>query len=331
LNKNKGVVRTLADGTKKEYPRSPAIKRPSMTVAKAIELYELSPEWNNLANATREQYKVYLALFHRIYGPAALREIQTEDLLAVRDRQRMETRARKGSLPGEIGGDGAAFGVCSAVESFFQFCKKRNMVTTSPAIGLRDGLHKGTLATWTEEHLRVALAKLPFHLARAVELAVNTGLRRGDLVGMKWSQFTVRGIECLGENRIGKTKVEVIIPLKPEFRATMESWRTEGRGDLVLLTRDGKPIGAATLTSSLSRALKRIGLPKNINIHGVRKLVCTRLAEAGCSVYQMMSITGHKNPNSLAPYVQAVNQLTLATEAMSKLVLSQNRENARIR
>ena len=331
LKTNKGVVRTLADGTKKEYPRPRTIKRPSITVSKAIEAYELSPEWNNLAEATRAQRKIYLGLFHRIYGPAALREIQTEDLLAVRDRQRMETRARKGCVAGDNGGDGAAFGVCGSVESFFKFCQKRNMVTTSPAVNLRQGLRKGTLATWNEESLSVALRKLPFHLARAVELGVNTGLRRSDLVAMKWSQFTHRGIECLGENCIQKTKVEVIIPVTAEFRATLESWRAEGRGDRVLLTRDGNPLGAATLTSTLGRALKRHGLPRNINIHGVRKLVCTRLAEAGCSVYEIMSITGHKDPGSLAPYVQAVNQLTLATEAFSKLVLSQKRENARIR
>ena len=37
------------------------------------------------------------------------------------------------------------------------------------------------------------------------------------------------------------------------------------------------------------------GKSKNVASHGLRKLCLTRLAETGCSVFQIAAISGHKD------------------------------------
>jgi len=49
------------------------------------------------------------------------------------------------------------------------------------------------------------------------------------------------------------------------------------------------------------------GLPACTS-HGPRKLCLTRLAEVGCTVFEIMSISGHKNVEEVQKYVDAANQ-----------------------
>ena len=68
-----------------------------------------------------------------------------------------------------------------------------------------------------------------------------------------------------------------------------------------------------------AEAVRKAGLPAGLNVHGLRKRAATRLAEAGCSVYEIQAITGHRDVRSLAPYVEKAEQSVLAHAAMRRL------------
>jgi hypothetical protein len=61
-------------------------------------------------------------------------------------------------------------------------------------------------------------------------------------------------------------------------------------------------------------------LPRGLSAHGLRKAACRHLAEAGCTAPQIMAISGHKNLKEVQTYIQAVDRLGLAREAVSKQV-----------
>jgi hypothetical protein len=54
-----------------------------------------------------------------------------------------------------------------------------------------------------------------------------------------------------------------------------------------------------------------------------RKLCLTRLAEVGCTVFEIMSISGHKNVEEVQKYVDAANRKKLAVAALGKLQAGQ--------
>jgi integrase len=70
-------------------------------------------------------------------------------------------------------------------------------------------------------------------------------------------------------------------------------------------------------------AISGAGLPMECCPHGLRKAAARRLAEAGCSAKQIMSITGHKTMSEAQRYVDDADQKTLAIDAINKLEADQ--------
>jgi integrase len=60
-------------------------------------------------------------------------------------------------------------------------------------------------------------------------------------------------------------------------------------------------------------------LPKHCTIHGLRKGGARRLAEAGASAKEIMSVTGHRTLAEVQRYVDAADKARLAEQAIEKL------------
>ena len=63
------------------------------------------------------------------------------------------------------------------------------------------------------------------------------------------------------------------------------------------------------------------GLPAGLSSHGLRKAMCRRLAEAGCTPHQIMAVSGHKTLSEVTRYTVAANRARLAVGAMGKIEL----------
>ena len=50
--------------------------------------------------------------------------------------------------------------------------------------------------------------------------------------------------------------------------------------------------------------MKLCGLPDELRIADLRRTGTTEMVEAGVSMGQIMSVTGHANPNSVKPYMK---------------------------
>jgi integrase len=87
-----------------------------------------------------------------------------------------------------------------------------------------------------------------------------------------------------------------------------------------LLTKaDGSAFSGDTLSPWFADAIAEAGLPDDIVMHGLRKTAARMLAEAQCSVHEIMSITGHKSLKEVQRYTEAANQKLLASAAILKL------------
>lgn len=301
------VVRyKLADGTIKEYhypphkaPRSP--QHAQDTVAALSSAWRRSPEWEALSPRTKAHRLMYLRDMERLAG-VRVADIRRRDLLAVRDAI---ARTR---------GPGAATAFIKTAAAALDWAVVREWIEVSPAHKIKP-LPGGELPTWTEDEVAHALARLPEHLRRAVVLAVHTGQRRADLCAMTWRD--VAG----GELRItqGKTGAALVLPLHSTLRAELAAWRRGASSVQILTSARGKPWDPQYLSSALKDGLRRIGITRNINIHGLRKLAATRLAEAGCTAHEIASVTGHKTIAMVQHYTKAADQRRLASVAFTKL------------
>jgi integrase len=188
------------------------------------------------------------------------------------------------------------------------------MIDVNPVLGVRkfktsgDGLH-----TWSEEEVAQFVTRHPLGSKPylALMLMLGTGQRRSDVVRLGWQH--VRGGKIAVRQE--KTDEPLLLPIGPVLAEALELLP---RTTLTfLVTARGAPFTKAGFGNWMRDRCDEAGL-QQCSSHGLRKLVATRLANAGCSEREIMAITGHRSVSEVSRYTKARNQARLAEQAMAK-------------
>jgi integrase len=142
-------------------------------------------------------------------------------------------------------------------------------------------------------------------------LLLYTGQRRSDVV--KMGRQHIRGGKIAVRQQ--KTDEPLLIPMHPKLYAAIEA--TPAEHLTFLTTVQGRPFTPAGFTNWFRDMCNEAGLPNGLSAHGLRKAMCRRLAEAGCSEKLIAAISGHR---TLQHYTKAADQERMAVAAINKLV-----------
>lgn len=310
--KTRVVKKQLADGTIKEYRYDRRVAKVSKlapdTIGALTIAFRQSSEWHGYAEATRRSYSVYLKDIERLQDqPVA--SITRRSLMDMRDAIAVKR------------GNGASTGFLRVVSSLFTWAVEREWIAHSPAFRVKF-LPGGHLTAWTWQQAEFAMANLPEPYRRLVVLATYTGQRRGDLITLPWSAISQNQIRLTQQ----KTNVFLVLPIHPALRLELDEWRRTTSSTIILTSHHGIPWQPENLSHMLPIALKRIGLPP-LGVHGLRKLAATRLAEAGASMHEIASVTGHKTLSMIQLYTASVDQERMASAAIARLPESKPKAN----
>jgi integrase len=303
------VRKRLADGSVKEY-RYPRVRAEKVgryganTLGALIVAYKRSPEWKALSPSTKAGKSLYLK---------PLEEVHQLDTAKLRRRQIIAIR----DGIADLSGNGAAGKFISAARTLMAWAISRDWIENNPAAEIK-ALPGGSLRAWTNAEADHAIANLPQPYRRAVILARYTGQRRGDLIRLTWSAYDGHALR-LRQQKSGKSAPELVIPIPAALKAELGEWRKSTASTHILTSVTGRPWVATHLTNALPRELQKIGLDRGLNIHGLRKLAATSLAEAGCTVHQIAAITGHRTLSMVELYTRSVDQKNLAESAVAQL------------
>ena len=147
----------------------------------------------------------------------------------------------------------------------------------------------------------------------AFALALYTSQRSADLIRMGKQHVRDGKISVVQQ----KTGTRIWIPVHPQLRAILDATQSD---HLVFIATDyGRPYAhSKSFGNAMREWSKEAGLT-GCPLHGLRKACARRLAEAGCTATEIMSITGHKSLTEAERYVKAANQKTMAEAAMEKI------------
>ena len=127
-------------------------------------------------------------------------------------------------------------------------------------------------------------------------LAINTGMRRGELCGLKWDQvnFTAGLIEVLGNLTrygLGTTKTNLIryVPMNLRVRQYLEREFKNRRSDFVLSRNDGLPLRTAHIYREFSKATKEASV-RQIKFHDLRHTFASQFMMKGGNIYDLQKI-----------------------------------------
>ena len=129
-----------------------------------------------------------------------------------------------------------------------------------------------------------------YYLLPAVVLAIETGMRRGELATVRY-EHVKNNIIKLGETKNGDKRD---VPLSSRAKEAMKSFPRQLSGRLF-------PVGPATITQAFRRAVKNAGI-EDMTFHDLRHEAASRLFELGLNPMEVASITGHKTLQMLKRY-----------------------------
>ncbi len=174
------------------------------------------------------------------------------------------------------------------------------------------------LRSWDSEQVRAFVAALDGQrLAAAFVLAVNTGMRRGEVLGLAWAEVdldapritvrqslvTVNGHAQLTTPKTGRPRSFQIdsataVALR-QYRAVQRAERLAWGGawhdtGLVFTKKDGTRVQPESLTKTFRAVVKGAGLPP-IRFHALRHTHATLALQAGVGIKVVSQRLGHAN------------------------------------
>jgi integrase len=151
-------------------------------------------------------------------------------------------------------------------------------------------------------------------------LARYTGQRKGDCCNMRWSDFDGRRIQVVQE----KTGTKVWVPAHIRLLNYLATLAHES--EFILTSPKGGAYRKTSVTNIVCDITAKLGF-KGYSPHGLRHLAGAALAEAGCSVPQVMAILGHITEKQAIHYVKQANRIRLGEDAIAIWERADERKN----
>lgn len=299
------VRKVLADGTVREYaypPRRKAKAKPAATdtLEALIMAFEGSPEYSSKAKATQAGYAIYLKPWAKV-GHLRAKDIRRTHVLAIRDAIAASR------------GPGAATAFVRATGALFSWAIDREWVEINPAARVK-ALPGGHHRPWSDGEAAAAIEGLPEHLRRVARLAGAIGQRRGDLCALTWAAYDGATIRL----RQQKTGEKLVLTLPPDLCAELDEWKRGATAVTILTNARGQPWTAPHLSREMKRATEALGL-HGLKLHGLRRRVAVRIANAGGSTHEIAAVTGHRTLQMVQEYTRGADQERLAGAALGRL------------
>lgn len=245
-----------------------------------------SPEWKAFAESTRDTWGRELDLIEAKWHetPIALWSDprMVEKIIAWRDSRQETPRS-------------ADIGV-AVLRALLDFGRLRGQVRVNVAENIPQLYQGGDRAEiiWTDDDiLRFAIAA-PQRITDGLRLAMLTGLRRSDLVGLEWKEVGEHAIVRVANKRSRGKRRRAVVPLIPAAQDLLAELRTRHRAEgveTVLVNSEGRPWLAASYSMQFNQARDIAGVVEPANaqlgtkakkkhLHDVRGTFCTHLCRS---------------------------------------------------
>lgn len=168
----------------------------------------------------------------------------------------------------------------------------------------------------TQEEEERLLKELAPHLKPIVICALTTGLRKSNILNLKWESinFDVGFIEILRQENKGHKKIQ--IPLSLKLRATLEEIGIKKKGYIFINPATNKPY--TSIKTGFNKALKRAGI-ENFRFHDLRHTVGTRLVASGTDLQTVKEILAHSDIKTTQRYMHPIKEnLKKAVDILDK-------------
>lgn len=190
-----------------------------------------------------------------------------------------------------------------------------------------------------QEHV-IESATAPWGMDALLELDAATGARRGELLGLQWSDLDHnrlmigRSLSQVGQEiflKEPKNKKFRTVTIPPSALKKLQAHRKKQepyrehfgdsyQGDYIFCNPDGSALKPDTISAAISLLFRNLKLPKGVSLHTLRHTHGSHLLAAGVPLTDVSKHLGHANPHVTATiYAHALpGRDDLAADAWEK-------------
>jgi integrase len=289
-----------------------------MNINNLADKYYLSNDFNTLADKTKVDYKYCFSILLST-------EVDGKSMAGISLTKMTGAIARRAYEEWLGRGIYLANAVTAVSRKMYSFGMEMGYAETNPFSTFKRKTPHARNTVWTKEQLvqflDVAYSEFKYrNIGLIVQMAYEWCQRVGD---MRMLQFTTidfdKSVLNLQQSKrrsvvhlpISLDLLEMLKQQKEEydFQPYVAPYPTAKRGVY-------SPYSIVRLSKVARTVLNLAGLPTDLRISDLRRTGTTEMVEAGVSMGQIMSVTGHANPQSVKPYMKntyasAENALTL--------------------
>jgi len=302
------------------FRRGDYIDPSKVTVSEFLDRWDKDWAANNLSPKTRERFSQLI--MHQVQphlGSMPIQKLRAVHLNELYGKLLRDGRVGGGELSAKTVGH-----VHRCLRRAFGHAAQWGLITQNPAALVHPPrVQQAEIEILRETEVEAMLASLRTRNAMLCTIAIvalGSGLRRGELCALRWSNIdldnrTLRVEQSLEQTQAGlrfkapKTKhglrsmtlpASVISALRAHWRTQNEQRLALGLGrstptDLVFPAWDSRPLMPNTLSREWSRTIAAIG-GRQISLHALRHTHASSLIAAGVDILTVSRRLGHANP-----------------------------------
>jgi integrase len=221
------------------------------------------------------------------FGDRLLKDINPAMVEAYKQKRLSEnSHSGKPTRPATVNREVTTF------KTVFNKAMKNGKAERNPAQGvklLKENNERDRILS-PEEYIRL-LAQCPEHLKPIIKMAYHTGMRRGEILNLKWDRVDLKEGFIRLRPEDTKTTEGRSVPLNREL---MEMFKAMPRGLPLTPVFTYKGNSMAEMKRSFTTACQRAGI-EDFTFHDLRHTFNTNAYRAGVPIPTIMKITGHKS------------------------------------
>jgi len=291
-----------------------------ITLKTLVKEYYLSFEFKSLRDETKQQYEYFLNVLLDTKLPdldKPLGNIQINNIKTLIAKHAYNDWCNRGVH--------LANHVMSVARIVYNYAVNMEKITLNPFSNIKKRTPERRKTIWTKENvtdfLDVAYSDFKTRsIGLIAHMAYDWCQRLGDMRLLQWSNLD------LAEQRMhieqSKRRAEVFLPISDGL-GEMLVQQKEDFGFQPYVAPKVKPVRGVyepysmyRLPKVAKRIMKEANLPDDLRLSDLRRTGTVEMVDAGVSMGNIMSVTGHANPQSVKPYMK--NTFKSANLALNK-------------
>ena len=270
------------------------------TVKHLVDKYYNSNDFKMLRSRTKKDYQYFLSVMVADFGSVNFCELTSKQ--AKHAYERWVER-----------GISLANRVCTVSSILFRYAIEMEYTHVNPFANVKRKTPPQRKVVWTEDDVRQFLdtAYSDFQwrsIGLIVHMAYEWCQRLGDMRLLTWDNIDLEAKKLYLEQ--SKRRAEVTLPIQDDLLEMLTQQEQDFGFQQYVVPRTTpvhgqyEPYSMERLSKAGRAVMREAGLSDDLRLMDLRRTGTTQMVEAGVSMGQIMSVTGHSNPQSVKPYMK---------------------------